>query len=284
MSQSHLVVDFPIKGPASAKALPEELPPLMPDLARAQDDLGTVHFSRFMVEGDERLLFLSDIDGETDQHIERLVESAGPVFDAIFVHVENPPAAPAADNPQSVIEWLKDHVREPIDTYFAYEDASVQDIKECARAAGFAGTTSQSALLTYMSIKSRLQGLALKLGTRSIKEKGKEASDSLGTLHFSHWVPFGTDHIGFFTIFDGDMEKYFQDFADKTSFVFDSVFPHVDGAPPTPVAKNAPAFYQWGLDNNYPAIGFYSAYPGLGVQDIRALLADYRTSPTATAG
>jgi hypothetical protein len=28
MSQSHLVVDFPIKGPAIAKALPEELPPL----------------------------------------------------------------------------------------------------------------------------------------------------------------------------------------------------------------------------------------------------------------
>ena len=66
MSQSHLVIDFPIKGPANAKALPEELPPLMPDLAKVQDDLGTVHFSRFMVEGDEKLLFLSDIDGEVD--------------------------------------------------------------------------------------------------------------------------------------------------------------------------------------------------------------------------
>ena len=65
MSQSHLLIDFPIKGPAAAKALTEELPALMPDLAKAQDDLGTVHFSRFMVEGDEKLLFLSDIDGET---------------------------------------------------------------------------------------------------------------------------------------------------------------------------------------------------------------------------
>ena len=69
MSQSHLVVDFPIAGPANAKALPEELPPLMPDLAKAQDDLGTVHFSRFMVEGDEKLLFISDIDSEVDQSI-----------------------------------------------------------------------------------------------------------------------------------------------------------------------------------------------------------------------
>ncbi len=51
MSQSHLVIDFPIRGAAIAKALPEELAALMPDLAKAQDDLGTVHFSRFMVEG-----------------------------------------------------------------------------------------------------------------------------------------------------------------------------------------------------------------------------------------
>ena len=113
MSQSHLVIDFPIKAPANAKALTEELPPLMPDFAKVQDDLGTVHFSRFMVEGDEKLLFLSDIDGEVDQHIERLVERAGPVFDAIFKHVDDPPATPVADDPQRAVKWLKHHVREP---------------------------------------------------------------------------------------------------------------------------------------------------------------------------
>ena len=283
MSQSHLVIDFPIEAPA-AKALPEELPPVMPEFARAQDQLGTVHFSRFMVEGEEKLLFLSDIDGEVDQHIERLVEDAGPVFDTIFEHVDDPPATPVADNPQRVIKWLQHHVREPIDTYFAYEDSSVQDIKAAASAAGFTGDTSQAPLLTYMPIKSRLQGVALKLDTRSIKDEGKTASDSIGTLHFSHWVPFGKSHLGFFTIFDGDWAKYLQDFVEKTSFVFDSVFPHVEGAPPTPVAKNAQAFYDWASEANHPPIGFYSAYPGLGVQDIRALLADFRASPSGSAG
>ena len=284
MSQSHLVVDFPIAGPANAKALPEELPPLMPDLAKAQDDLGTVHFSRFMVEGDEKLLFISDIDGEVDQHIERLVERAGPVFDAIFEHVDDPPASPVADNPDRVVKWLKHHVREPLDTYFAYEDASVQDIKACARAAGFTGHTSQGFLLTYMSFKSRLQAFAVKLVAGAVVgDKGHRASDSLGTLHFADFVPFEHNHIGFFTVFDGDMDKYFQDFADKTSFVFDALFPHVVGGPPTPVAKNAEAFYQWGVANNYPPIGFYSAYPGLSVQDIKALLADYGKA-SATAG
>ena len=234
MSQSHLVIDFPVRGPAIAKALPEELPAVMPDLAKAQDDLETVHFSRFMVEGDEKLLFISDIDGEVDEHIERLVESAGPVFDSIFEHVDDPPATPVADDPQRTIKWLTRHVREPLDTYFAYEDASVQDIKACARAAGFTGNTSQAPLLTYMSIKSRLQGFALKLAARSISDDAYEASDSLGTLHFADWVPFEHNHIAFFTVYDGDFEKYIQDFAEKTAMLFDAVFPHVDGAPPTP--------------------------------------------------
>ena len=96
--RNHVPIDFPIKAPASVKALTEELPPLMPDLAKLQDELGTVHFSRFMVKGDEKLLFFSDIDGEVGSHIQRLVERAGPLFDTIFKHVENPPATPMANN------------------------------------------------------------------------------------------------------------------------------------------------------------------------------------------
>ena len=252
----------------------------MPDLAKAQDDLGTVHFSRFMVEGDEKLLFLSDIDGDGDDHIERLVENAGPVFDAIFEHVDDPPATPATDNPEKVVKWLRRHVREPLDTYFAYDDATVQDIKASARAAGFTGEASQGVLLTYMAFKSRLQAFAIKLVAGAlVGDKGHKASDSIGTLHVAHFVPFEHNHIGFFTVYDGDMEKYFQDFADKAAYVFDALFPHVVGAPPTPVGKNARAFYQWGVDNNYPPIGFYSAYPGLSVQDVRALLADRKSQP-----
>ena len=282
MSQNHLVVDFPIKAPANAKALPKELQSLTPELARAQDDLGTVHFSRFMVEGDERLLFLSDIDDDVDDHIERLVESAWPVLDAIFEHVDGPPAASVSSDPPRVAKWLKRHVREPLDTYFAYDDASVREIKESAREAGFTGSTAQNCLLTYMTFKSRLQAFALKLVAGAlVGDKGKKASDAIGTLHVAHWVAFENNHLGFFTVFDGDMEKYFQDFADHSAFVFDALFPHVVGAPPTPVGKNARAFYEWGVQNNYPAIGFYSAYPGLSVQDVRALLAD-RVSSAAS--
>ena len=280
--QNHLALDFPIKSPASAKALTEELPPLMPDFAKTQDNWGTVHFSRFMVKGDEKLLFLSDVDGEIDDHIKRLVESAGPVFDFIFKHVEDPPATPVASNRERVVKWLKHHTREPIDTYFAF-DASVQVIKAAARAARFTGNTSQSPLLTYMAFKSRVQGLVLKLlGPVLIGEKGHNALTAVGTVHISHFVPFENNQIGFFTIFDGSFEKYIQDFADKTSFTFNALFPNVIGGAPTPVEKNVPAFMQWARENNYPPIGFYSAYPGLSVLDIRALLAD-RKSQSGTA-
>ena len=211
------------------------------------------------------------------------MENVGPLFDTIFKHVADPPATPVASNPQRVIKWLKSHVPKPLDTYFAYGDASVQDIKAAARAAGFTGNTSQAPLLTYMTFKSRVQGAVSKLvGPAMLREKGHKANDVVGTLHFSHWVPFENNHLGFFTIFDGDFEKYIQDFADKTSFAFDTIFPQIVGAPPTPVAKNARAFIQWAADNNYPPIGFYSAYPGLSVQDIRALLADRKSQPATT--
>jgi hypothetical protein len=64
MSQSHLTLSFPLKSPEDAKALAQELPPLMPDLFRAEDAIGTVHYSRFTVLSDKTLLFLADFDGE----------------------------------------------------------------------------------------------------------------------------------------------------------------------------------------------------------------------------
>ena len=59
--------------------------------------------------------------------------------------------------------------------------------------------------------------LCLKLvGKAVVGEKGHKASDAIGTLHVAHFVPFEKNHLGFFTIFDGDFAKYIQDFADKT--------------------------------------------------------------------
>ena len=80
----------------------------------------------------------------------------------------------------------------------------VQHVKVSACAASAVRTTAQSPLLTYMKVKSRHHGFALKLAARSIRDDGQQASDAWGTLHFSDWVPFEGNHlVGFFTIFDG---------------------------------------------------------------------------------
>ena len=67
-----------------------------------------------------------------------------------------------------------------------------------------------------------------------VEEKGHAAADAIGTLHVCHFVPFENNRLGFFTVYDGPFEKYIQDFADKTSFTFDTLFPNIVGAPPTP--------------------------------------------------
>src|SRR5258708_13861042 len=62
INQSHFTLSFPLKAPADAKALAEQLPTMMPGLFQAADTIGTVHYSRFTVLSDKALLFLVDFD------------------------------------------------------------------------------------------------------------------------------------------------------------------------------------------------------------------------------
>ena len=64
-----------------------------------------------------------------------------------------------------------------------------------------------------------------------------------------------------------------QDFAEKLGPAFDLIFKFTVDPPPTPTAKNAEAFTKWVQAHDLPPLGFYAAYPGLQVQDVRELLA-----------
>ena len=274
-TQSHLSVTFPLKSPADAKALAKKLPMWMPFFANAQDAEGSVHYSRFLALNDKALLFIADIDGDADDLIGILAKSAGPVFDAILEHVENPPRAPVARNTAAFVLWAKQHNTRPLVAYSASVGDSVQDIKSCARAAGFTGSSEQHPLLLSLPIKSSPKAFILEeLVLRATRGKMNEGADSVGTLHFAHFVPLPDNHLAFFTIFDGSFRKYIEDFTEKLGPVFDTLFEFVSGPPPTPVAKNAETFFHWAEANNLPPIGMYCAYPGLAVQDIHALVAD----------
>src|SRR5450432_1466496 len=110
MSQNHFTLRFPLKTPADAKALADLLPPLMPGLFQAQDAIGTVHSSRFTILNEKTLLFLGGRRGEFGQLFADLARHTGPVFDAIFQHVDSPPPTPVADHAEAFAEWTGAHL------------------------------------------------------------------------------------------------------------------------------------------------------------------------------
>src|SRR5260221_5081993 len=120
MSQNHFTLSFPLKSPADAKAVAEQLPPLMPALFQAADAIGRVHYSRFTVLSERTLLFLGDFDGEFGQLMADLASHGGPVFDAIFQHVGDPPSTPVAMNRDAFVKWTKAHLIQAVHLYNAY--------------------------------------------------------------------------------------------------------------------------------------------------------------------
>jgi hypothetical protein len=132
MSQKHFTLSFSLKSPADAKVLAEQLPPLMPQLFQAADTIGTIHYSRFTVLSEKTLLFLGDFDGEFSQLMADLAAHAGPVFDAIFEHVDNPPTTPVADHSEAFVEWTAAHLVHPLNIYTAYPDVTAKEIKALA--------------------------------------------------------------------------------------------------------------------------------------------------------
>ena len=167
MSQSHLTLSFPLKSPADAKAIAEELPPLMPGLFQAEDTIGTIHYSRFTVLSEKTLLFLADFDGEFSQLMADLAGHAGPVFDAIFQHVDHPLSAPVAANADGFVEWAAEHLVHPLNVYTAYPDVTAKEIKALAVAADVSGAGDQHPFLVILPTKSRLAFIEIQLLLRA---------------------------------------------------------------------------------------------------------------------
>jgi hypothetical protein len=134
-----------------------------------------------------------------------------------------------------------------------------------------ASDTVMSPASLTMQIKSRLQVAELDAIVHVTARSAIEESDTVGTLHFARWLNYHEQNkIGFFSAFDGALRKYIDDFAKYMGNTFNLLFKHVVNAPPLPVEKNVDAFYDWIVANNLKVAGFYSAYPTLSVQDIRA--------------
>jgi hypothetical protein len=280
MSQSHCTLGLPLKSPADAKAVAQELPPLMPDLFRAEDAIGTVHYSRFTVLSDRTLLFLADFDGEFGTLMLDLAKRAGSVFDVISKHVNEPPPRPVVDNAGAFAEWAAEHLLGPAYVYSAYPGPTVREIKAMAAAASVTGASQLLPFLVILPARGRLAFAEMQLILRTMGMVGKvdKDMDSVGTPHFAQFVPLEDQQLGFFTVYDGAFDKYIMDFTKNIGHVFDVIFKFTKDPPPSPCAKHVQEFIDFAAAASRTPIGFYQAYPGLSNQDIRALIADSRSS------
>jgi len=285
MSQNHFTLSFPLKTPADAKALVEQLPPMVPQLFKAEDALGTIHYSRFTVLSEKTLLFLGEFDGEFAQLMTDLAGRAGPVFDAIFQHVNDPPPNPVADNAHAFVEWAAEHLVHALNLYTAYPDVTAKEIKALAAAADVRGAGEQNLFLVVLPIKSHVAFIEVQLLLRARGRGTTKDLDSVGTPHFAQFLPLEDNQIGFFTVYDGSFDKYIADFTKDIGQVFDLIFKFTKNPPPSPCRKHLQEFIDFAAGANRPPIGFYQAYPGLTVQDIHALIADSKSqSGSARSG
>jgi hypothetical protein len=281
MSQNHFTLAFPLKSPADAKAVSEELPPFMADLFKVEDAIGTIHYSRFTVLSDKTLLFLGDFDGEFGALMTEFAKHAGTVFDAIFHHVDSPPPTPVADNADAFVEWVSSHLLHAVNIYSAYPDVTAQQVKALAAAADVANTGELHPFLVVLPSKSKLANIEVQLILRARGHGTTKDLDKVGTPHFAQFVPLEDNQIGFFTVYDGSFDKYIADFTKNIGPVFDLLFKFTKGAPPSPCRKYLQEFIDFASGADRTPIGFYQAYPGLSVQDIHALIAD--SSPESTS-
>jgi hypothetical protein len=274
MGQSHFTLSFPLKSPADANVLAEQLPAMMPDLFEATDKIGRVHYSRFTILSEKTLLFLADFDGEFDHLMSDLAKLSGPVFDAIFRHVADPPPTPVAANVESFANWTKAHLLEAVNVYTAYPGVSAKEIKALAYTAEVDGGGELHPFLVILPIKSYLHFVTVQLILRARGKGTTKDLDSVGTPHFAQFVPLEDNQIGFFTVYDGSFDKYIADFTKNIGQVFDLIFRFTKNPPPSPCRKHLQEFIDFAAGASRAPIGFYQAYPGLSVQDIHALIAD----------
>jgi hypothetical protein len=283
MSHNHFTLGFPLKSPADAKAIADQLPSLMPGFLQIEDTVGTIHYSRFTVLSEKTLLFLGDFDGEFGKLMAALGKKTGPVFDAIFKYVVDPPPAPVADHVDAFVEWTAEHLIHAVNLYTAYPDVTVQEIKTLASAAGITGTVEQRPFLVILPIKSKLAFIEVQLLLR-IRGRGTTKDlDSVGTPHFAQFVPLEDNQIGFFTVYDGTFNDYIADFTKNIGPVFDLIFKFTRNPPPSPCRKHLQEFIDFAAGANRTPIGFYAAYPGLSAQDIKILVADSKAQTGSAA-
>ncbi|HEV7279532.1 MAG TPA: hypothetical protein VGN57_04900 [Pirellulaceae bacterium] len=107
------------------------------DLRKALDNIGTVHFARFVFLGDGRFAVITTYDGSFEDYLDKFANNIGEIFDNILSCMKEPPARPVKQNVQEFIRYVRERdltLDKPF--YSAYPDLKVQDILALRTQAG----------------------------------------------------------------------------------------------------------------------------------------------------
>ena len=106
---------------------------------------------------------------------------------------------------------------------------------------------------------------------KEFDDDASTAADAAGTLHFARFVPLvGNKAVVLVAEYDPALEKQMADITKSLGPTLDKMFENLADPPTTPVASNVPAFLQWIRKHSLKPWVFYTGYPTLTVQDIRA--------------
>lgn len=99
---------MPLKhpGPRTTAELLRLLQLRVDDIQGGLDTVGTVHFARFAVIGDQLAMF-SVFDGDFETYIRDFIALFGHVFDALMGYVIDPPPLPTGHYPSALVDWVR---------------------------------------------------------------------------------------------------------------------------------------------------------------------------------
>lgn len=133
--QQPLTLVMPVRPEASAtlraelealQALPREHNPVI----TALDEIGTVHFARFVFLDDDRLAVITEYDLDFDRYIMDFVDHIGPVFDQLLRHMADPPPLPVQAHREEFLDYVRRHDLRCLGPFYsAYPERTVLDIR-----------------------------------------------------------------------------------------------------------------------------------------------------------
>ena len=278
-AQGHLTLTFPMKSPADCAAVRSQLQASTAELYRAADAMGTLHYCRFIALDDLTVCMLADYDGELESVLDDLPRHFGPVLDPLLAHVSDASPTPVADHAEAFVAWATCSVQQiHASATRPLRALTARQIKSLATAAGIeldpAGA-AQLPLLVIMPMKGRVATSGPGRGPQAVEQLSLQkavirwAPSTLPTSWICRRIGSASSRS-----MTGHSASTPQDFADQLGPAFDLIFKFTATSPPTPTSKNAAPFTKWVADHDLAPLAFYSAYPGLLVQDIKALLAD----------